>query len=263
MPNPMVDTNRAFWGELARIHTTRRSTYYDLDTFAAGSLSLRPLERAEVGDVTNKSLLHLQCHFGLDTLSFARLGARVTGVDFSPDAIEHARTLATTHALTADFVCADLDDPALSLGTFDIVFTSFGTTIWLPDLDRWAALIARSLTPGGFFYIADGHPFSMCLDPDLRVAESYFRQGPFTYDGGPDYAVPDAIVTAASYEWPHTLGDIITALTTAGLRIAFLHEHAFADYPFAPNLARSDDGYYRPPPDAPQIPRIFSIKATR
>ena len=148
--------------------------------------------------------------------------------------------------------------------TFDVVFTSFGTTIWLPDLDRWARLIARSLAPGGFFYIVDGHPFSRVIGAELRITESYFRDGAQTYDGGfPDYAVPDATVSSPSTEWSHTLGAIVTALAGAGLRIEFLHEHPFAHYPFLPDMERGDDGYYRRADTAIRIPHLYSIKATR
>ncbi|HEY4210663.1 MAG TPA: class I SAM-dependent methyltransferase, partial [Steroidobacteraceae bacterium] len=230
--------------------------------------SLRSVERDEVGDVRGKSLLHLQCHAGLDTLSWARLGARVTGVDFSTEAIARARQLAAESQLDARFVCANLDDVS-ELGTYDIVFTSFGTTVWLPDLDRWAALIARSLAPGGMFYIIDGHPFSCCLgnagEPSsVRVVEPYFRPGPARFEGGGgDYAVADATVETPSYEWSHTLGDIVTAIATAGLRIVFLHEFPFGDYPALETMTRGRDGYYRLADESKRIPHMFSIKATR
>src|SRR5262249_39028751 len=144
-----VEQNRIHWNELAALHSSRPSRYYDIDAFRAGGLSLRAIERDEVGDVRGKSLLHLQCPFGLDTLSWARLGARVTGVDLSEVAIARARELANECGIDARFVCADIDALPEGLGEkFDIVFTSYGTTTWLPDLDRWAGLIARSLVPG-------------------------------------------------------------------------------------------------------------------
>ena len=264
----LVDTNRAHWDELARIHKTP-SDYYDVDGFKAGGISLRPVERDEVGDVRGKSLLHLQCHFGLDTLSWARLGARVTGLDFSTEAIAQARQLAAECELDARFVCADLDELGDLGETFDIVFTSFGTTVWLPDLDRWAALIARSLAPGGFFYIIDSHPFSCCLgnqaDPEVvRVIEPYFRPGVSRFEGGDgDYAVHDAKVESPSYEWSHTLGEIVTALATAGLRIVFLHEFPFCDYAAMETMQRGPDGYYRLADESKRIPHMYSIKAMR
>lgn len=219
--NEFVKHNRAHWAELARIHT-QPSGYYDLERFRAGGLSLRRLMLDELGDVRGKTLLHLQCHIGLDTLSWARLGARVTGVDFCEEALAIARQLAADCALDAEFLCADVDDSTAGLGrTFDIVFTSFGTTTWLPDLDRWAALIARSLAPGGTFYIMDGHPFSMCLsnhdDPSvLRVADRYFHSPePERCEPDGDYAVPDAHVVTPAYEWSHGMGEIVTAIARA------------------------------------------------
>lgn len=258
-----VAANRLHWDELAKIHE-RPSVYYDVDAFRAGGLSLRPLEREEVGDVRGKSLLHLQCHFGLDTLSWARLGARVAGVDLSTVAIERARTLAEECGIDARFVCADIDSIEDVGDVFDIVFTSFGTTVWLPDLDRWAKLIARSLASGGFFYIVDSHPFAYVLGEGLRVTAPYFRRGAEHYaPGGGDYAVPEAEVTTESYEWTHTLGDIVTSLARAGLRISFMHEHPFADWPFNAALQRGDDGYFRLDAQTAPIPLMYSIKATR
>jgi SAM-dependent methyltransferase len=258
-----VAANRTHWNELARIHE-RPSEYYDTEAFRAGGISLRPLEREEVGDVRGRSLLHLQCHFGLDTLSWARLGARVTGVDLAEYALARARKLAEQCGLDARFVCADIDSTDGFGETFDVVFTSFGTTVWLPDLDRWASLIARSLAPSGFFYIVDGHPFAHVLGDGQRVVAPYFRTGPeHCAPGYGDYAVPDAKIETPSYEWTHTLGKIVTALASAGLRVAFLHEHPFADWQLGRGMARGPDGYYRyVDPSAAALPLMYSLKAT-
>jgi SAM-dependent methyltransferase len=257
-----VATNRAHWNELATIHQ-RPSTYYDIDAFRGGALSLRPLEREEVGDVRGKSLLHLQCHFGLDTLSWARLGARCTGVDVSNVSIDHAERLAQDLAIGARFVCADIDSTESFGETFNIVFTSFGTTVWLPNLDRWARLIARSLSPGGFFYIVDSHPAAYVFDANMQVVRPYFRsEAEHCEPGYGDYAVADAHISTASYEWTHSLGEIVTALATAGLRIEYLHEHPFADWQFIKSMQRGDDGYYRFT-DGAALPLMYSIKATR
>lgn len=266
--NEFVKHNRELWAELTRIHAAP-SAYYDLARFRAGGLSLRSLEREEVGDVRGKRLLHLQCHFGLDTLSWARLGARVTGVDFSEEAIARARQLAAEAGLDAEFLCADLDQPGDGFGAFDVVFTSFGTTIWLPDLDRWAGLIARSLVPGGTFYIADGHPFSRCMTNDddpavLRIAQSYFHSAePTRWDGDHDYAVPTARVASPSYEWNHGLGEIVTAIARAGLRIEFLHEFACCDGEYFQNMRRDDQRWWWLVDEKIRIPHTYSIKATR
>jgi SAM-dependent methyltransferase len=256
-----VAANQVHWNELATIHQ-RPSTYYDLDAFRDGAISLRPLERAEVGVVHGKSLLHLQCHFGLDTMSWARLGARCTGVDFSDVAIERARSLACECSIDVRFICADIDAAETFGETFDIVFTSFGTTVWLPDLNRWAKLIKRSLAPGGFFYIVDSHPSAYVFDESMHVVKPYFRTGAeHCAPGYGDYAVTDAHVTTASYEWTHTLGEIVTSLAAAGLRIEYLREHPFADWQFIHSMQRGNDGYYRFA-DAPPIPLMYSVKAT-
>jgi SAM-dependent methyltransferase len=268
--NELVRTNREHWTELVRIHTEQPSAYYDIARFKAGGLSLRTLEREEVGDVRGKRLLHLQCHFGLDTLSWARLGATATGLDFCEEAIARARQLAAETALEAEFVCGDVDQLADGIGrTFDIVFTSYGTTTWLPDLGRWASLIAHSLRPGGMFYIIDGHPFSMCVNNDddpsvLKVASSYFHQPePARYESDGDYAVPNARPTSPCYEWTHGLGEIVTALTTAGLRIEFLHEFPCCDYEYLENMHRDEHGWWWLNDGMFRIPHTYSIKATR
>ena len=255
----MID-DRPYWDELARIHFEQNSEFYNVDAFIDGATSLRALELSEVGDVRGKSMLHLQCHFGLDTLSWARRGANVVGVDFSPEAIKRARELATRCGLEARFVCADvleLED----VGTFDVVFTSHGTTTWLGDLDRWASVIARSLAPNGFFYIADAHPFSGSLDRTLRVAHSYFQHVRARHDGSD--AVPGTSLGAPSREYAHSLGAIVTALARAGLRIEYLHEHAFADWPSFDGMQRGDDGYYRFARSAPSAPLMYSLRARK
>jgi hypothetical protein len=148
------------------------------------------------------------------------------------------------------------------------VFTSFGTTTWLPDLDRWAALIARSLAPGGTFYIMDGHPFSKCLsnhdDPSvLRVADRYFHSpDPERCEPDGDYAVPDAHVVTPAYKWSHGLGEIVTAIARAGLRIELLHEFACCDYEYLRNMRRADDGWWWLADETLRVPHTYSLKAT-
>ena len=153
-----MEANRRSWD--ARTPTHFGSRFYDVDGFRAGASSLNSIEVEEVGDVDGKSLLHLQCHFGMDTMSWARLGARTTGVDFSEEAISRARSLSEELDIDAKFVVSNVYDlPDVLDGRFDVVFTSYGVLTWLPDLDRWAEVVAHFLEPGGFFYIVDGHPF--------------------------------------------------------------------------------------------------------
>lgn len=186
--------NRANWDDRVPIHLA--SAFYDVDGFRAGASSLRPFETAEVGDVTGQRLLHLQCHIGLDTLSWARRGAVVTGLDFSQPAIEAARSLATDLGIDATFVTADVYDAATALPgqRFDIVYTGTGTgaLVWLPDLSRWAEVVAGLLAPGGFLYLVEGHPFAQVLDDaqgktvvrDYFTAEPQIEDQPYTYTDG-------------------------------------------------------------------------------
>jgi len=260
--------NRAYWNELTPIHA--RSEFYDVEGFKAGKSTLMPLEREELGEVAGKSLLHLQCHFGLDTLSWARLGARVTGVDFSGEAIALARSLSRELDIPATFVCSDLYElPAALSGQFDVVFTSYGVLCWLPDLRRWAEIAASYVKPGGVFYIVEFHPFSYVFDDsrdatDLRVAYSYFRgPEPDRWEPAGTYAEPGAQVTHPSYEWTHSLGDILSSLVAAGLRIEHLHEFPYTCYQALPLLERCPDGWWRLKGGRELIPLIFSLKARR
>jgi 2-polyprenyl-3-methyl-5-hydroxy-6-metoxy-1,4-benzoquinol methylase len=263
-----IRANRQLWDELTALHLGP-SAYYDVDAFKAGKLSLRPLERSEVGDVTGKSLLHLQCHCGLDTLSWARLGATVTGVDFSPRSIQAARSLAKELGIAARFVCSDLYDLAQTLPErYDVVYTSYGVLLWLPDLPRWAETIARHLHPGGVFYIIEGHPFSMILRGDkgggsLAVVKSYFPNvSPTEGNNMRDYASPHAHLRSTGYSWRHSLGEILNALLGAGLRIEYLHEFPFADANHFPELEPEQDaeGWWWLP-GQPLVPMLFSVKA--
>lgn len=213
-----LELNREHWDEATRLHT--RGNVYGLEDFKAGQCRLHRVEVEEVGDVRGKRLLHLQCHFGLDTLSWARRGARVTGVDFSKQAVEVARELAREVGLEdqSRFVCSDLYglhdvlDPA---ERFDIVFTSHGALNWLPELGPWGALIARHLEPGGFFYVVEAHPTARMfpLDEDMPKAGTFRPFFPYFHDPvgirwppGVDYADPSAQHEHGAHEWQHSFG---------------------------------------------------------
>ncbi len=262
--------NTALWNEWAMIH--ERSAVYDVPGFIQGKSSLHAVELEEVGVVSGKSLLHLQCHIGLDTLSWARLGAIVTGVDFSPAAISVASRVSAEANIPADFVCCDLYDLQLHLNRqFDIVFTSYGVLCWLPDLERWAALIARNLRPGGFFYIAELHPLAAVFDADSpalepRLRDPYFQPAePVRWEGDGTYAEPHAQVRQREhYEWAHTLGEVVTALAGAGLDIEFLHEFPYCvEGTLGSLMERGDDGWYRLKNYDGYLPLMFSIKARK
>jgi SAM-dependent methyltransferase len=264
-----TETNRRRWNEVTPIHAA--SDFYDLAGFRAGKSSLRPIELEELDEVRGKALLHLQCHFGLDTLSWARLGARVTGVDFSEEAITFARSLAAEISLDARFICCDLYDlPSHLEGAFDIVFTSYGVLAWLSDLRRWAEIVAHFLRPGGAFYIIEFHPFADVFDDapgtsGLKLAFPYFPGGePLAFDSATTYADRTATVAQTrEYQWVHPLGEVLTALTGAGLRIEFLHEFPFCAYSKFPFLRLGTDGWWRLPDADGRVPLMFSIKATK
>ena len=274
-----LKNNKALWNEITPIHA--QSAFYDLEGFKKGNSSmLCPVEFEEMGDVNRKSLLHLQCHFGMDTLSWARQGANVTGVDFSDKAIDLARSLSKELGIEAEFICSDIYDlPEKLSGKFDIVYTSGGVLCWLPDLKRWAEIISHFLKPGGFFYILEGHPFSCVFDdsPDateLKIQYSYFHTPePTKWEPQCDYTSPvkgslkwinddpDAVVTHGSYEWTHDLGDIINSIISSGLRIEFLHEFPAIFYKCYPFMKQDKDGWWRLEGD--KIPLTFSIKAIK
>src|SRR3990172_5144886 len=264
-----IETNRRHWDEVVPFHVA--SDFYDVAAFKAGRSTLMPVELAELGDVRAKTLLHLQCHFGLDTLSWARAGAIVTGVDFAPQAISTARNLAAELGIEARFVESNIYDLPRNLqGQFDIVFTSYGVLTWLPDLAEWARIAASVVRPGGTFYLIDGHPMGNTFDdspgaPPLTLRYPYFASDtPLQFeeqDGS--YATDAKLANKRTVEFAHDLGEIITSLIDAGLRIEFLHEFPFAGYKALPGMIKGDDGYWRLPGTESQVPFLFSVKATK
>ena len=240
---------------------------YDLDTFRAGRSTLKTIETHEVGDVRGKRLLHLQCHFGMDTISWARLGASAVGVDFSPEAIRLARQLSAELSVDAEFVCSPVNDlPQHLEGDFDIVFTSYGVLLWLADLAGWARVVDHFLTPGGFFYIVESHPVGALFSErgrELVASETYFGTGPIEETSDGSYADRSAIMqNKTSFEWQHPLSEIVNALTSTGLHIEFLHEFPFCMFQWLPSMVKGDDGYWRVP-GPENVPFLFSLKATK
>lgn len=269
MVNEFLEANRKRWDELTPLHA--RSGFYDVQGLRDGGLTLMPLEQEELGDVAGRSLLHLQCHFGLDTLSWARLGAQVTGVDFSEEAITLARSLSAELGIAADFVRSDLYGlPSVLTGRFDIVYTSYGVLCWLPDLPRWAKVIAHFLRPGGTFYIAEIHPFAYVFRDEkdaegLEVFYPYFHSAePLRFQEQGSYAAPGAdVFHTVTYEWQHSLGDIVNSLILADLQIEFLHEFPYACERMFPFLRQDREGWWRLEGHPGSIPMTFSLKATK
>lgn len=261
-----LDGNRKTWDKWTGIHM--RSAFYDVDAFRQGRCTLPDLDLRELGDVTGKELLHLQCHFGMDTLSWARRGAVATGVDFSGEAIAQARALASELKIPARFIQSDIFDLKDNLeGDFDVVYTSAGVLIWLPDLKPWAEIIAHYLKPGGFFYISEFHPMAGIFDdesakPTLRYP--YFHSETpldLTFEGS--YTDGGEGCKSHTFEWSHSIADILNALIEAGLRIEYLHEFNYCHYQSHPFLKQSDDGLWRYPALPDSLPLMFSIRAVK
>ncbi len=271
MDTPDHQENRDFWNAVVPLHTS--SDFYNLEAFKAGATSLLPIELEELGNVDGKTLLHLQCHFGMDTLSWARSGASVTGVDFSDQAIDRARSLAKEVGLDAQFICSDIYDlPNKLTGQFEIVFTSYGVLCWLPDINRWATVVAHFLQPGGTFYIVDGHPMTRVFSSDqraksvtdLKVSTSYFTQEPAISEVDGSYAdSAEKIPPKKLLTWNHSLGDILSALIQAGLTIEFLHEFPVMHWAPFPFLKQGEDHLWHLPQGDPQLPLLFSLRATK
>ena len=227
-------------------------------------------DRDELRDVSGKTLLHLQCHIGTDTLSWARSGASVTGVDFSESAITAARKLSAESNTPGEFVVAELyDSPnALPGRQFDIVYTGVGALCWLPDIDGWAKVVAHFLKQGGIFYILEAHPMMGAVsdehDGDLIVLDwPYFEAaGPQGYEEEESYTGTGTDSHTQQYNFPHGLGEIINALIKAGLQIEFVHEHKVIPDQVFPFLVRGKDGFYRMPEGRENhLPLMHSIRA--
>lgn len=265
-----VAANLSLWDGWTDIHMS--GSFYDVEGFVADPAS-RPFDwvtRGVVGDVTGKRLLHLQSHIGIDTLGLALAGAvDVTGVDFSARAVEAARSIASRLDLPVRFVEADVTDlpDAVPEAAFDIVFTSHGTVMWLPDLEGWAHMIASRLAPGGVFHIIDVHPLLTLFDdfseePPLKVRYPYFSREPLYFEERGSYADRSADFTADSYVWQHTLSEIIGSLVGAGLRIERFSEYPVVAWKVLEFMEQDDDGLWRMPPGTGDIPLMFSLSAS-
>ncbi|TMK47156.1 MAG: class I SAM-dependent methyltransferase [Actinobacteria bacterium] len=258
-----LESNRALWDEWAEINA--RSGLYDLEGFKQGGLRLRDYEVEEVGPVGGKTLLHLQCHFGIDSLSWARLGAKVTGIDFSDRAVELATGLAAELGLDASFIRSDLYElPEHLDGEFDVVYTSRGALCWLPRIRPWADVVAHFVRPGGFLYVTEAHPILWAYEDDFTLKFPYWEHDqPVAIDVKGSYADPTAeVTTEKEYSWNHGLGEIVTALAEAGLRIEFLHEWPFVDWEL-PFLEKHDGRWSMPGQLNGTMPLMYSLKATK
>jgi 2-polyprenyl-3-methyl-5-hydroxy-6-metoxy-1,4-benzoquinol methylase len=255
-----VERNLAGWNLRAGAHAGGGSLY-DVAGFRAGGSSLRPFELEALGDVRGQRLLHLMCHFGLDTLSWARLGAEVTGLDYSGTAIEAARRLADEVGLPARFVQADVYDAADVLDEqYDIVIATYGVLMWLPDLDAWARVVARLLRPGGRLFVAEFHPQQAQIDDDLRITTSYFRTQPREVQVHSSYTGQD-LPAHTQITWPWTISGLVNALIAAGLTLTRLDEFPVDLRQRRPTMRPTPEGFWHLPGDP--IPLLLTCQATR
>jgi SAM-dependent methyltransferase len=265
------EANRANWDERVEVHLKT----YDLRLLRAGRGRLNAIEEGELGSVAGQRVLHLQCHFGRDTLALAQRGAKVIGLDFSSAAIGAAQKLTEELGLAsrARFVHADLYDAPEAIrepGAFDLVYITWGTICWLPDVTRWAAIVAHFLTPGGALYFADGHPAALVLDDETPCTDGrpgffvpYFQSEAMILDDHRNYVDPRArLRNTHTHQFMHPLGQVVTALLAAGLRLEFLHEHAAVPWRMFSCLVDDGAGGYHWP-DKPWLPLSYSLRARR
>ncbi|MBT8316556.1 MAG: class I SAM-dependent methyltransferase [Lutibacter sp.] len=257
--------NKETWDKKVSIHA--KSEFYDIEGFKKGKSSLNSYELNELGDVKGKSLLHLQCHFGQDTLSLSRLGATCTGIDFSSEGIKQAKTLNKELGLDAKFIESNLYDvPKNVKGKFDIVFTSYGVVGWLPDLEKWAQIIADKLKPGGVFYLIEFHPIVWMFDfleTPPKLTYPYLNGGAIYEEYKGTYTNNDAEIISKEYGWNHGLGEVVSSLINAGLEIEFLHEFEKSPYNSFPKMEKTSDGMFVLTEGQRMIPLLYSIRAIK
>jgi 2-polyprenyl-3-methyl-5-hydroxy-6-metoxy-1,4-benzoquinol methylase len=265
-----VEVNRRNWNERAAIHARDSTGDYMLDRFRAGEDALHEIEAAELGDISGKRVLHLQCHIGRDTLCLARRGAVVTGLDFSSAALDVARRMSDETGLKANFVEGTVDQaPELTPGPFDLVFTTWGTICWLPDMQRWARTIAAVLAPAGELYFADAHPaFSVLEEVDGKLVPSYDFQTsadrPLHFVNQTTYTGDPTIMSHPSTrEWIHPLSSVLGELMDAGLTITMFREHELLPWRGLPSLVPASERLWRLPDGVPRVPLSYSLRARK
>jgi len=255
--------NKAAWNIRTDVHL--ESEFYGLEDFINGKSSLNQIEKSLLGDVAGKNLLHLQCHFGQDSLSLARMGAKVTGVDISDKAIMRARELNEKLGLNANFVCSDIYDFKNSISEqFDIVFTSYGTIGWLPDLNKWASVIERSLKPGGRFIFVEFHPVIWMYDNDFtKPVYRYFKAEPIIENEKGTYADRNATIEYETVSWNHSLGEVLSSLLDVGLTITSFQEYDYSPYACFYKTIEFEPGKYRIEGMEDFMPMLYSLSCTK
>lgn len=257
------EINRRTWNLKTPVHI--QSKFYDVPGFKLGRSSLKDIELREVGDVEGKSLLHLQCHFGLDTLSWARLGADVTGVDISDASIDYAKSLAKDLEMNARFIRANVYD-ILSIieNRFDIVYASYGALNWLDDLKKWAEIVTALLKPGGAIHLVEFHPFVFTMGDKFNIEDSYFNNaGPVESTASSTYTGGSTDHPHSNIEWNHSVGEVVNSLISSGLTLKYLNEFPYQVYNCFPHMEEIEDGKWVFEEIGPRIPYMYSLKAVK
>jgi 2-polyprenyl-3-methyl-5-hydroxy-6-metoxy-1,4-benzoquinol methylase len=255
------DQNKKLWNDRVEVHM--KSELYDMPSFMAGKSSLNEIDKNAFGDVSGKTLLHLQCHFGQDTLSWAGQGAIVTGVDFSENAIEAAEKISTELGLAARFILSNVYDlPQVLNEKFDFVFTTFGAIPWLPDMKRWAAIVGQYLKPGGLLFVAEFHPTFYLFNFDNGLIEySYFAQKkPYVEEVEGSYADTEKKTKGREYFWNHAISEVLNPLLANGLELLALDEYDFSPYNCFPKMVEREPGRFVWDPFGMRIPHVYSLK---
>ena len=254
-----IKINRDSWNNKTEYHV--KSAFYDVERFLDGESSIQDIELNLMGDVRGKSLLHLQCHFGQDTISLERLGAKVTGVDLSDKSIEIARQLAESTESAASFICCNIYDlPSYLNESFDIVFTSYGTIGWLPDLNKWAEIIARFLKPGGQFIFVEFHPVVWMFDDNFEnLVYNYFNTGPILETHSVTYADREADLTQEYVMWNHGISEVINSLIKNGIELELFNEYDYSPYDCFSNTIEFEPGKFRIKHMHNKIPMVYAI----
>ncbi|MBS1549121.1 MAG: class I SAM-dependent methyltransferase [Bacteroidetes bacterium] len=264
--NPEKDyiaINKQSWNKRTELHI--HSDFYQMPEFLAGKSSLNAIELELLGDIRGKKILHLQCHFGQDSLSMQRMGAMVTGVDFSDKAIAYAETIADQSSLDAHFVCCNLYDLPMHLNEeFDIVFTSYGTIGWLPDLSAWAKIIAQFLKPNGKFIMVEFHPVVWMFDNEFKtIAYSYFKSDAIVESLEGTYADRDADLILDTVSWNHALAEVTNSLTSHNMVISHLDEINYSPYNCFQNTIETSPQRFQIKGLEDKIPMVYSLVAKK
>ncbi len=263
VPKDYIETNRQTWNNKTDVHIA--SDFYDVQSFLGGKSTLNEIELGLLGNIKGKKILHLQCHFGQDTMSFSRMGAKATGIDLSDKAIKRAKEFTEQLQLDTEFICCDIYElPNHLHEKFDIVFTSYGTIGWLPDLNKWAKIVSHFLKPGGKFVFAEFHPVVWMFDDYFKeVYYNYFNVAPIIENYTGSYAERDADIITNSVCWNHPTSEVLNALITNGLELNSFDEYNYSPYNCFNETIEFEKNKFRIKHLEDKIPMVFALVATK